>query len=129
MRPSSAKAKGRRAVQETCEEILKTFPQLQPDDVRAVPTSVPGEDLWLSPAAAALFPYSVEAKNVEKLNIWSALEQAKAHSTKSGRKPMVVFRRNGEELHAVLPLKELMRLVALDSAVDNAMLGFLRTQK
>ena len=35
-----------------------------------------GEDILLSPAARKLFPFSVECKNQEKLNIWSSLEQA-----------------------------------------------------
>lgn len=111
MKPRSAKAKGRRAAQETCDVVLSTFPQLHPDDVRPVPTSVPGEDLWLSPAAAALFPYAVECKNVEKLNVWNAIKQARAHAANTGRTPLVVFRRNGEELHTIVPLTEFMCLL------------------
>jgi hypothetical protein len=115
MKPRSAKAKGRRATAEVCTAILTAFPNLQPDDVRVVPTSVPGEDVWLSPVAAATFPYALEAKNVEKINVWSAIEQAETHSKKSGRTPLVVFRRNGEPLRVIVSLEEFLRLVKLAS--------------
>ena len=38
-----------------------------------------GEDLIMARAARQMFPFSVECKNVEKLNVWEAYEQAKAN--------------------------------------------------
>ena len=36
-----------------------------------------GEDLLLSPAARRKFGFSVECKNVEKLNVWNAMSRQK----------------------------------------------------
>lgn len=68
-----------------------------PDDIHVVPSGVTGEDLWLSPTARALLPYAFECKNVERLNVWDAIEQAYGH-VKDGDKgrlfPALVISRN-----------------------------------
>lgn len=96
MRVSSRKQKGRRAVMEGKEAILKHFPELQPDDLQIMPTSVTGEDLKLSPKAQEVFPYSCEMKNTEKIAIWAAIEQSEENA--NGKTPIVVFRRNRSKL-------------------------------
>ena len=82
MLTSSAKAKGRRACQKLREELLKAFPELQPKDIRVTPSGVTGEDLLLSPKAEQVFPYVVEVKCQERLNVWKALEQAREAADK-----------------------------------------------
>ena len=79
MRPSSAKAKGRRLQDAIRKDILYTFPQLEEDDVKCAIMGESGEDLHLSPAARRLVPFSIEAKNQESLSIWAALKQAEEH--------------------------------------------------
>jgi hypothetical protein len=103
MRPQSAKAKGRRLQQETRDAILAAFPSLEPDDVRSTSMGASGCDLLLSPAARRLFPFSVECKNTEALNVWKALAQAAKGAT-LGTTPIVVFRRNHAVPHVALPL-------------------------
>ena len=39
-----------------------------------------GEDLIMARAAREKFPFSIECKNVEKLNVWEAYEQAQARA-------------------------------------------------
>ncbi len=39
-----------------------------------------GEDIMLSAKARNMFPYSVECKNQETLNVWKAFEQAEHNS-------------------------------------------------
>ena len=90
MLTSSAKAKGRRACQKLREEILNAFPELQPKDIRVTPSGVTGEDLLLSPKAEQVFPYVIEVKSQEKLNVWKALEQARSHN-KSGLCPSCFY--------------------------------------
>ena len=51
-----------------------------------------GEDLIMSRAARKSFPYSVECKNQEKINVWSSYEQASENSGKYT--PIVVLKRN-----------------------------------
>ena len=71
-----------------------------------------GEDILLSPAARRLFPFSVECKNQEKLNIWSALEQREDNS--NNHIPLVVFKRNRSKTYAVLEFDSLLKLLNED---------------
>ena len=80
---------------------------LEEDDIRSTPMGSPGEDLLLSPAARKVYPYSVECKNVEKLNIWGAIRQAKEHGRHT---PLVAFTRNHEDTYVCLPIEEFMEL-------------------
>ena len=95
MKPSSCKAKGRKACVEVRDLLLKYAPDLLPDDIRITPSGVPGDDLLLSPAAQKIYPLSVECKNVEKLTIWGALAQGEVRvdpeDEKAFRKVPILF--------------------------------------
>lgn len=108
MRPQSCKAKGRRLQQEVRDAVLSTFPSLEPGDVRSAPMGTPGTDLQLSPAALKLFPYDVECKNQEGINIWTALAQAERDTPHT---PLLVFRRNTTLPYAALPFSDFLELV------------------
>lgn len=110
MKTSSAKAKGRRLQNEIREKILATFPDLEPDDVKCAMMSESGEDVKLSPAARRRLPFSIEAKNVERLNIWQALDQAEKNG--GPYDPLLIFRRNRSQTYAAVPLDVLLKLLA-----------------
>jgi hypothetical protein len=110
MKPSSAKAKGRKLQQEVRQLILDAFPQLEPDDVKCAIMGEAGEDIKLSPAARKLFSYSVECKNTEKLNIWDALKQAEAN-TKENTIPALFFRRNRSKTYVALEADQFISLL------------------
>jgi predicted ATPase with chaperone activity len=110
MKPRSAKNKGKRLQNEICEEILKAFPQLEPDDVKSAIMGESGTDIKLSPAARKLFPFSVECKNQEKLNVWSALEQAQENTT-MGTDPLLVFKRNRSTTFVAMELETFFNLL------------------
>ena len=110
MKPRSAKNKGKRLQNKIRDLILEKFNNiLELDDVRSITMGDSGEDILLSPAARRLFPFSVECKNQEKLNIWGALEQAGENSGKHS--PLVIFKRNRSKTYAVLEFKELLKLL------------------
>ena len=109
MKTRSAKNKGKRLQNDVRDLILETFTELEPDDVRSTTMGDSGEDVLLSPAARKLFPFSVECKNQEKLNIWEALDQAEGNSGK--HTPLVIFKRNRSKTYAVLEFKELLKLL------------------
>ena len=109
MKPRSAKNKGKRLQNKVRDLILEKFNQLEPDDVRSITMGDSGEDILLSPAARRLFPFSVECKNQEKLNIWSSLEQAETNSGK--HVPLLIFKRNGTKTYAVLEFDKLLELL------------------
>jgi hypothetical protein len=88
---------------------LEKFTQLEEDDVRSTTMGDSGEDVLLSPAARKLFPFSVECKNQEKLNIWSSLEQAKTNAGK--HTPLLVFKRNRSKTYVALEIDNLLDLL------------------
>ena len=109
MKPRSAKNKGKRLQNNIRDLILEKFNTLEPDDVRSITMGDSGEDILLSPAARRLFPFSVECKNQEKLNIWGALEQAEDNS--GNHTPLVIFKRNRSKTYAVLEFDRLLELL------------------
>ena len=109
MKTRSAKSKGRRLQNQIKELLLESFKELEPDDVRSITMGDSGEDILLSPAARRLFPFSVECKNQEKLNIWSSLEQAETNSGK--HVPLLIFKRNRTKTYAVLEFDKLLELL------------------
>jgi hypothetical protein len=111
MRVSSKKAKGRRLAQKVADTLRQYFPSLEPDDTRVTPSGVNGPDVQLSPAARRVFPYAVECKNVEKLNVWKALEQAEENRSNL-TEPLLVFSRNRSKEYAVIELERFVELVA-----------------
>lgn len=109
MRPQSAKAKGRRFQQWCRDLILESFPGLEPDDVRSTSMGAGGEDLQLSPAARRKFPYSVECKNVEKLSVWKAYEQAQANG--ANHEPLLLMKKNGKKPLVVIDAEAFFNLI------------------
>jgi hypothetical protein len=119
MKSRSAKHKGRRFQTTVRRIILEQFPRLADDDVQVAIRSEPGTDIKLSPLAQKVFPYSVECKNVERLNIWQALSQAQAN-TKEGTTALLVFCRNRTDPYVAIPLTEFMKLLTPGSSSSTA---------
>lgn len=112
MRTSSAKAKGRRLCA-AFAVVVRKITGLEMDDVRVTPSGVTGPDLQLSPLAKKRFPFEVEAKNQESLNIWAAIKQAEEHAKVGGGIPMVVFARNNQHPYVAIPMSELGRIYVI----------------
>lgn len=113
MRTSSAKAKGRRACQELQALILRWFPDLSARDVRVTPSGSTGEDIQLSEAGAKAFPYAVEVKNQERLNIWQSLLQTNQHAQKLKLEPLLAFRRNRSDLWVAIRAEHFFQLAGV----------------
>jgi hypothetical protein len=118
MKPSSCKAKGRKAAKEVKALILMLFPELTPDDVIVASSGQTGEDLILSARARGLLPVSIECKNVEALNIWNALSQAESNS--KDWQPLLMFRRNRSKLYAAMEAAELLALLKIRALYDKS---------
>ena len=91
MKVQSGKAKGRRLQQWTRDVLIESL-DIHPEDIESRSMGAGGEDLIMSRAAREAFPYSVECKNQEKINVWSSYEQASENSGKYT--PIVVLKRN-----------------------------------
>jgi hypothetical protein len=94
MNPSSAKAKGRRLQQWMRDKLIEML-DVHPEDIESRSMGAGGEDLIMARAARTKFPMSIECKNVEKLNIWDAYEQASANC--NDYQPIVVMKKNGKK--------------------------------
>ena len=91
MKTQSAKAKGRK-LQQWMRNLLIEKLEVHPEDIESRSMGAGGEDLIMARAARERFPFSVECKNVEKLNVWEAYEQAKSNS--KDHEPIVVMKKN-----------------------------------
>ena len=99
MKPQSAKAKGRRLQQEFRKQLIEEL-EIHPEDIESRSMGAGGEDLIMARAARQKFPFSIECKNVEKLNIWEAYEQSKANC--GDYEPIVVIKKNHKKPLIVL---------------------------
>ena len=120
MRPQSCKSKGRRLQQRVASSIVETFPDvLTADDCRSTPMGSPGEDILLSPLARSVVPLSFECKNVERLSIWSCIEQCE-RNTPPQATPCVVFSKNHASTYACVRWDTLLALLAAAHAARVA---------
>ena len=91
MKTQSAKAKGRNLQKWVVQQLIETF-DIHPEDIKSCSMGASGEDVIMARAAREKFPFSVECKNVQKLNVWDAYEQAQANC--NGYDPIVVMKKN-----------------------------------
>jgi hypothetical protein len=80
------------------------------DDIKSAIMGESSVDIKLSPFARKVIPYSIECKNVEKLNIWSAIEQAESNVIKDTT-PVVVFKRNRTKPYVIMSYDHFLLLI------------------
>ena len=107
MKTQSAKAKGRK-LQQWVRDFLVESLDIHPEDIESRSMGAGGEDLIMSRAARKSFPYSVECKNQEKINVWSAYDQASENSL--GYTPLVVIKRNRSKPLVVIDAETFIEL-------------------
>ena len=107
MKPQSAKAKGRRLQQQFRELLIEEL-GIHPEDIESRSMGAGGEDLIMARAAREKFPYSIECKNVEKLNVWEAYKQASENS--KDYEPLVVMKKNNHKTLVVLDAESFVKL-------------------
>ena len=93
MKPQSAKAKGRKLQQWVRNQLIEQL-DVHPEDIESRSMGAGGEDLIMARDARKKFPYSIECKNQEKLNVWDAYEQASSNS--GNHEPIVFIKKNGK---------------------------------
>ena len=110
MKTSSAKQKGRRLASKVRESLLQWAPDLNEGDIHVTPSGVTGPDLYLSPLALKTYPFAIECKNQEAINIWASIKQSESH-VKTDEIPVLVFSRNHAEVMVCLKLENFLKLV------------------
>ena len=79
MKVQSAKAKGRNLQKWTRERLIEEL-EIHEEDVESRSMGASGEDLIMARAARKKFPYSIECKNQERVNVWESYKQALENS-------------------------------------------------
>ena len=99
MLTSSAKAKGRKLQQWVRTQLIEEL-EIHEEDIESRSMGAGGEDLVMARAAREKFDYSIECKNVEKLNVWNAYEQEKVNA--KNHEPIVIMKKNNRKPLVVL---------------------------
>lgn len=107
MKPSSAKAKGR-LLQKWFANLLVEELDVDPEDLESRPMGSGGEDIIMGKQTRNIFPYSIECKNQEAVNVWKAYEQATENC--KGYEPLVVIKRNRSKPLVVMDAEAFVRL-------------------
>jgi hypothetical protein len=81
---------------------------VHPEDIESRSMGAGGEDLIMARSAREKFPYSIECKNQESLNIWKAYEQATENS--GNYEPIVFIKRNNQKPLVVVDAEYFVRL-------------------
>ena len=107
MKTQSAKAKGRRLQQQFRELLIEEL-GIHPEDIESRSMGAGGEDLIMARAAREKFPYSIECKNQEKLNLWESYKQAKENS--KDYEPIVVIKKNNHKKLVIVDAEYFVKL-------------------
>ena len=78
-----------------CETILIEKLSVHPEDIESRSMGAGGEDLIMARAAREKFPYSIECKNQEALNVWKSYEQAESNA--GDYEPILFIKRNKQK--------------------------------
>tara|TARA_B100000287_G_scaffold430284_1_gene485219 strand:+ start:993 stop:1349 length:357 start_codon:yes stop_codon:yes gene_type:complete len=110
MKPRSAKAKGKRLQNKVTQLLQEKYSSiLEAGDFKSTTMGEHGMDVQLSPSARKVFPFAIECKNQEQLNIWKSLEQAESNC--EGLTPLLVFKRNKTKIYAALEISDFLNLL------------------
>ena len=116
MRPQSAKSKGRRLQQWVRLKLLALL-NVAPEDIESRSMGAAGEDLMLSQEARRQWPYSVECKNQEALNVWSSWDQACANA--GDYEPVLFIKKNYRPVLAVIRADHFLQLSTTQKGDKN----------
>ena len=99
----SSKAKGRRLQNFVRDKLREIYtPELHEDDIKSQTMGMTGEDIVFSPAAREMCSFSFECKNVERLQMWQAIEQCETNKSDISA-PAIVFKKNGKDPYIAIP--------------------------
>ena len=91
---ASAKNKGRTLQKWTIQKLIDIL-NIHPEDIENRSMGAGGEDVIMSRAARDKFPFSIECKNQEAINVWASYEQSKANC--GNYEPIVIIKRRAQK--------------------------------
>lgn len=109
--PQSRKSKGRTFQQYVVAEILKHYVDLTGYDVWSISMGASGLDIKLSQSAREMFPFGIECKRKESINVHSDFKQARTNADKENLIPLLVSKRNREPALVTMEFETFMNIV------------------
>ena len=106
MKTQSAKAKGRKLQNWVRDKLIELL-SVHEEDVESRSMGASGEGLIMAQTARKKFPYSIECKNQERINIWNAYQQADTNSGKY--EPILFIKRNNHKPLVVIDAEHFIR--------------------
>jgi len=91
---SAAKSKGKNFQNDIKDDILELYPDLTENDVYSTSMGAQGIDIRLSEEARKVFPFAVECKRSETINVHGAMDQCMINAKKEGLTPIVISKKN-----------------------------------
>ena len=110
MKVQSAKAKGRNLQKWTRERLIEEL-EIHVEDIESRSMGASGEDLIMARAARKKFPYSIECKNQERVNVWESYKQALENS--GDYEPIVVIKKNHHKPLVVIDAEAFIKICLL----------------
>ena len=107
MKVQSAKAKGRNLQKWTRERLIEEL-EIDVEDIESRSMGASGEDLIMARAARKKFPYSIECKNQERVNVWESYKQALENS--GDYEPIVVIKKNHHKPLVVIDAEAFIKM-------------------
>lgn len=108
--PQSRKAKGRNLQKQIVKMFEEQFPELE-GNLFSRSMGASGTDVYFSRDFENRFPYSIEAKCQESINIWESLEQAKANASLISPIPLLIFKRAHSDIYVTLPFTNFLQII------------------
>jgi hypothetical protein len=108
MKTSSAKQKGRKFQQWVRDQLIEQL-DVHPEDIESRSMGSQGEDLIMARVAREKFPYSIECKNQQSLNVWKSYEQAESNS--GDYEPILFIKRNNQKPLVVVDAEHFVKLL------------------
>ena len=96
-------------MQNWIRELLIEEIDIHEEDIKTAVMGESGEDIIMARAAREKFPFSVEAKNVEKLNVWTAYEQACSNC--GNNEPLLIMKKNRKKPLVVMDAEKFIQLI------------------
>jgi len=122
----SGKAKGRKTQQEVASILCRAF-DLTPEDFESIGGGQSGPDIRMTDKARKRWPFhAMEITAHLTRSVWAKFQQAEAHAQKQlagkipgNARPILVFKKNGTPLYAMLYFEDLVAAVLEKRAVSS----------
>lgn len=114
MKTRSKKNKGRRLQNLVAKHFRDHYTSVpgddrKPSDIKPAIMGEQGKDIKFYGYASDLYPYAIECKNQERVNIWASLEQAEANADQD-EVPLLFFKRNGSKVYVAMDMRDFFLL-------------------